>query len=152
MADEQQHHVPLSHHDESERAAPADEHRREGDGGGGGGGGGDSHAVAGGVGVGAGGVGGDGGGGGGGGAGGEGARRGPPDISNLFSVKVDNLTFDTMQADLEILFSKYGKVHDVRLCARCRGVAPPEKMRAPLTPPTTLPPPPFTVTAFYPEE
>ena len=58
-----------------------------------------------------------GGGGGGGGGGGErprGERRGPPAVDHLFSVKVDNLSYETTEADLKATFGHYGQVEDVR--------------------------------------
>ncbi len=32
-------------------------------------------------------------------------RRGPPDISSLFSVKVDNISYDTTKGEIEKFFS-----------------------------------------------
>jgi len=40
-------------------------------------------------------------------------RRGPPDITNMISLKVDNLTYRTRIEDLKDMFSKYGKVGDI---------------------------------------
>lgn len=40
-------------------------------------------------------------------------KRGPPDIADMVSLKVDNLTYRTRIEHLEPLFSKYGKVGDI---------------------------------------
>jgi len=40
-------------------------------------------------------------------------KRGPPDISDMVSLKVDNLTYRTRIEHLEPLFAKYGKVGDI---------------------------------------
>lgn len=40
-------------------------------------------------------------------------KRGPPDITDMVSLKVDNLTYRTRIEHLEPLFSKYGKVGDI---------------------------------------
>ena len=39
--------------------------------------------------------------------------KGPPDVSNLYSVKIDNIAFETAKEDLERLFESYGSVRDV---------------------------------------
>jgi len=39
--------------------------------------------------------------------------RGPPDISNMVSLKVDNLSYRTTKTEVESIFDKYGKVGDV---------------------------------------
>jgi hypothetical protein len=39
--------------------------------------------------------------------------KGPPDVSNLYSVKIDNIAFETAKEDLERLFEAYGAVRDV---------------------------------------
>ena len=42
------------------------------------------------------------------------SKRGPPpDITEMVSLKVDNLTYRTSDRDLEYLFEKYGKVGDI---------------------------------------
>ena len=40
-------------------------------------------------------------------------KSGPPDISNLHSVKIDNLSFDLSQEEITDMFSPYGEIGDV---------------------------------------
>ena len=40
------------------------------------------------------------------------ARR-AVDMSELFTLKVDNISYRTIPDDLEILFGKYGKIGDI---------------------------------------
>lgn len=40
------------------------------------------------------------------------ARR-PVDISDLVTLKVDNISFRTVADDLDLLFGKYGKIGDI---------------------------------------
>jgi len=40
-------------------------------------------------------------------------RKGPPDISNLHSVKIDNLSFDLSQEEITDMFAPYGEIGDV---------------------------------------
>lgn len=40
-------------------------------------------------------------------------RRDPPDTRELFSVKVDNITYRTNVEDLRDAFSKYGSIGDI---------------------------------------
>ena len=39
--------------------------------------------------------------------------RGPPNISGMVSLKVDNLTYRTTMHDLRKVFDKYGEVGDI---------------------------------------
>ena len=41
------------------------------------------------------------------------ARTGPPDVSNLFSVKINNIPFECRREHLEDVFKVYGPVKDV---------------------------------------
>ena len=49
----------------------------------------------------------------GGGDAGGGERRGRPDISNMFSIKVDNLAFRVNEDDLKDAFGTFGDLGDV---------------------------------------
>ena len=40
-------------------------------------------------------------------------RRPPPDISNLFSVRVDNISYRTSADELRHMFEKFGEIGDV---------------------------------------
>ena len=40
-------------------------------------------------------------------------KKGPPDISNLHSVKIDNLSFDLTQEEITDMFASYGEIGDV---------------------------------------
>uniref|UniRef100_A0A0N4Z8Q7 Serine/arginine-rich splicing factor 2 n=1 Tax=Parastrongyloides trichosuri TaxID=131310 RepID=A0A0N4Z8Q7_PARTI len=44
-----------------------------------------------------------------------GERRGPPNISGLYSVKVDNLSYNTTQHELRRLFDRYGEIGDIHI-------------------------------------
>jgi len=41
--------------------------------------------------------------------------RGPPDVSKLHSLRVDNLSYDTTKEDLESDFKEFGEIGDVYL-------------------------------------
>ncbi|PAV59938.1 hypothetical protein WR25_17395 [Diploscapter pachys] len=41
--------------------------------------------------------------------------RAPPDISELYSLKVDNISYNTTIADLRRLFDKYGDIGDIHI-------------------------------------
>ena len=43
------------------------------------------------------------------------ARRPPPDIGGLISVKVDNISYNTSPADLRRIFDKYGEIGDIHI-------------------------------------
>lgn len=71
-------------------------------------------------------------------------RKGPPDLAGLFSVKVDNLSYDTTADDIKPIFEKYGRVADVSGSARTptspastnapRRLTEPPRPRAPALP------------------
>ena len=41
--------------------------------------------------------------------------RGPPDVSKLHSLRIDNLSYDTTKEDLESDFKEFGDIGDVYL-------------------------------------
>ncbi|EPB74035.1 hypothetical protein ANCCEY_06870 [Ancylostoma ceylanicum] len=43
------------------------------------------------------------------------SRRAPPPIEGLYSLKVDNISYNTTQADLRRMFDKYGEIGDIHI-------------------------------------
>uniref|UniRef100_A0A1I7WSK3 RRM domain-containing protein n=1 Tax=Heterorhabditis bacteriophora TaxID=37862 RepID=A0A1I7WSK3_HETBA len=43
------------------------------------------------------------------------ARRAPPQIDGLYSLKIDNISYNTTQADLRRMFDKYGEIGDIHI-------------------------------------
>ncbi|CAI4232252.1 unnamed protein product [Auanema sp. JU1783] len=43
------------------------------------------------------------------------SRRPPPSIEGLHSLKVDNISYNTTQADLRRIFDKYGEIGDIHI-------------------------------------
>ncbi|KAK6737888.1 hypothetical protein RB195_020159 [Necator americanus] len=43
------------------------------------------------------------------------SRRAPPPIDGLYSLKVDNISYNTTQADLRRMFDKYGEIGDIHI-------------------------------------
>lgn len=42
-------------------------------------------------------------------------RQGPPNIEGLYSLKCDNISYNTTQNDLRRLFEKYGEIGDIHI-------------------------------------